>query len=713
MSDLDLIAHAVRAFEHAVANIPGMRSREGQKHMVHHISRTLGPVTLGENEQPVRGISVVHAGTGVGKSLAYAAPCIALAQAKDCRLILTTATVALQEQLARDLPLLSKAMPKPFKFALVKGRGRYFCALKGERLSGGGETADDLFDDDERPDADTSKKPQANSQRISVFRNLAESFASGKWDGDRDALNDPPAPADWAAVAADRHSCSGKSCAHFNACSYYRARRELVDADVLVANHDLLLSSLGMNVLPGLRDALICIDEAHHLPAVSLSTFADSMDLTSLRWLDRLPKAIKEAASRVEYHPPHDVSRLAVELKAALGDTAKMILEFLGSYLKANSGVCRFQHGVVPEFLYEPLALIKAHSAALLEVMRALAEMLRTAMRDGPALAQTYTVLYSKLGAFAPKLEDVASTSNQLLDDSGVPLARWVSVQDVGGFLRILLHASPITPGEQLAARLWSSVRGAVLTSATLKSCGSFDFFLSEAGLADDSAVSTLEASSPFDYEKQGRFIVVDTVADPKNVPAFNAEVVTHIQRDLAEVTAGALVLFTSRAQMAFVLESLPADTRADMLVQGEMSRASLLREHGVRVRAGRRSIIAGLASFGTGVDLPGELLTTLCIMKMPFSPPSDPIGEARSEWLETTGRNAFEELVVPETGVKMLQWTGRAIRTETDTATVICYDRRMLRSGYGNRILRGMPPYSFFKRSQEATVPLRVGVVR
>lgn len=286
---------------------------------------------------------------------------------------------------------------------------------------------------------------------------------------------------------------------------------------------------------------------------------------------------------------------------------------------------------------------------------------------------------------------------------------RWVSVVDKGGFLSITGHASPISPGKQLAEKLWRSARGVVLTSATLKSCGSFDFFLREAGLAGDPAVTTLDAESPFDYQRQGRFIVVETAASPKNVAAFNAELASHFISDLKAVTAGALALFTSKAQMNAVLSGLPEDLRRDFLVQGEMSRAELLRVHRERVGAGRRSVIAGMASFGTGVDLPGDLCATVLICKLPFSPPSDPIGEARAEWMTSEGRDPFTELVVPETGVKMQQWTGRAIRTETDQATLICYDPRLVRHDYGLRILRGLPPYTFFSRRQGVEVSLQV----
>jgi ATP-dependent DNA helicase DinG len=135
------------------------------------------------------------------------------------------------------------------------------------------------------------------------------------------------------------------------------------------------------------------------------------------------------------------------------------------------------------------------------------------------------------------------------------------------------------------------------------------------------------------------------------------------------------------------------------VLVQGQMARSRLLSAHRARIEAGRPSVIFGLQSFGEGLDLPGQLCETVLIAKLPFSPPSDPVEEARAEWLKSLGRDPFSELVVPATGIRLLQWTGRAIRTEDDRATVICYDRRLLRMAFGRRMLQGLPPYEVSRR--------------
>jgi ATP-dependent DNA helicase DinG len=182
---------------------------------------------------------------------------------------------------------------------------------------------------------------------------------------------------------------------------------------------------------------------------------------------------------------------------------------------------------------------------------------------------------------------------------------------------------------------------------------------------------------------------------------------VVELLGDLSQVEHGALVLFTSRVQMKAAVDALGVALQERVLVQGQMARLRLLATHQARVEAGFPSVIFGLQSFGEGLDLPGQLCETVFIAKLPFSPPSDPVEEARSEWLKSVGRDPFSELVVPATGIKLLQWTGRAIRTESDHATVICYDRRLLKLAFGRRMLQGLPPYAVSRRVGGVTLAL------
>ena len=725
MSSTEWAQAALQAFDQVVQSTSGFRGRPGQRSMAEQVAQTFSRAELGkpddEGSVPVRAIAVIQAGTGVGKSLAYCAPAIALALARGTRVLISTATVALQEQLVhKDLPALAAQMEQPFKFALAKGRGRYVCKLKLERLAGTGEAhdeADDLF-----PEEAAAARPQHETEaRIQFYSGMARALTHGAWDGDRDSLDTPPEPEVWSPVAAEGATCTGKHCPVFAQCTYYDKRKELVGAHVIVANHDLLLSSLGARMLPELDNCLLVLDEAHHLPATALDQFACSMDLSRLTWIDRLASRGLRIGQLVEVADIADIPRHASQLRQHLQDLARLVMDLYGEALRnpQNSwgggrarvpdarmpSRVRVPGGVLPEALIEPLAQLSHHASGFLECLRAISKALRAEMRDKPDESRRLSALYAQIGMLAPRLEAVHATAQLLLQEAPegtVPAAKWFTLEIDGDFIVVKAHASPILPGATLRQHLWSGVRGAVLTSATLTSCGNFDFFMRESGLHGDDAATTLEVPSPFDYAAQGTLVAAETHADPKNADAFIAEMVDALMHDLAQVAYGALVLFTSREQLRRAVDALPTDMRAVVLVQTALPRTQLLARHRERVAEGLPSIIFGMQSFGEGLDLPGRLCETVFITKLPFAPPDDPVGEARAEWLRTVGRDPFSELVVPATAMRLAQWAGRAIRTEEDQAHVYCYDKRLMRTSYGQRLLKGLPPFTLVQRSAQ-----------
>jgi ATP-dependent DNA helicase DinG len=703
-----LTALSLAAFDQVVAATSGFRSRPGQRDMAQRIAGALSGVTLGEHSDPSKAITVIQAGTGVGKSAAYLSTTVAMALALKTRVVISTATVALQEQLmTKDLPALAEVLDTPFVFALAKGRGRYVCKLKLERLVGLGESdaTDDMFEPDEDvppPRAAYAKQLEGEDpeeRRMKLYGLLADALVGGKWDGDRDSLAEQPESRDWSAVAAERHTCTARHCPRFRECSYYNARTKLAEANVIVANHDLVLASLGRKALPELDNCLVVFDEGHHLPAVALDQFSSAMDLSGLRWLDKLPKTLQEVSEKIHVELAQDVTTLSQQLKAALHDVGRIVMDLLSVNQTGYDAVHRFKNGQLPEALVDPMTLIFGHATGLSKSLEALGAEVKLLAKEDPSQAVNCSLLYAKLGQLAPKLGSVVETSSLMLEHGPQPLAKWLKSDTSSGLVFLTAHACPIVPGDLLRQSLWSQVRGAVVTSATLTSCGSFDYFLKEAGLVNNPHASTLEVESPFNYPTQGELIVVETEADPKNAEAYTREMVLELISDLSQVEHGALVLFTSRAQMKVAVEALSGRLQESVLVQGQLARARLLAAHQARIEAGGPSIIFGLQSFGEGLDLPGKLCETVFITKLPFSPPSDPVEEARSEWLRSVGRDPFTELVVPATGIKLLQWTGRAIRTEDDRARVICYDRRLLKTTFGRRMLQGLPPYAVSRR--------------
>jgi ATP-dependent DNA helicase DinG len=595
-------------------------------------------------------------------------------------------------------------MTQPFCYALAKGRGRYVCHIKLAQQADGSAMEDGLFDDADasiaRDGANGGRINADGARRQKVYATMLAQLDAAAWDGDRDTLEQSPQADDWAAIAADRHSCTARHCPRFRDCSYYRARAGLANANVIVANHDLVLASLGMKTLPELDNCLVVFDEAHHLPAIALDQFSGMMDLSNLRWLDRLPRLFQETSEKLAVPVTGDIAASAAELKSQLSTLARSAMLLVHESTGARDGLLRFPNGILPEALQEPVRSAGALAGGLSRIGLALGQEAKTLAKQDPARATEAAQIYARLGSLADRLEAVHACAELLLEHQEQPLAKWLQAASENGYLNMSAHACPIVPGDVLRQFLWPLVRGAVLTSASLRSCASFDYFLEEAGLGANPAVTAIAVSSPFDYPVQGRLTVVKTRTDPKNAAHYTAEMVRELIEDVALVQHGALALFTSRSQMAAAVQALPARLAQCVQVQGTVSRSRLLDTHQTRVQAGLPSVIFGLQSFAEGLDLPGKLCETLMIAKLPFAPPSDPVDEARAEWLRSLGRDPFAELVIPATGIRLLQWTGRAIRVETDRAEIICYDRRLVDQAYGRRLLSGLPPYPVQERA-------------
>ena len=390
-----LARHALSAFEQVVGRSSGFRARPGQHAMAECVADTLARADLGDCTDPTKAIAVIQAGTGVGKSAAYASTAIAMALERKTRVLISTATVALQEQLMqKDLPALAATMDQPFAYALAKGRGRYVCKLKLERL----------VEEEQSTPLRGEQHEAQEERRMRLYEHMANTLATGRWDGDRDSLNDTPEPSDWATVAAERHSCTARNCPRYRECSYYQARTKLAEANVIVANHDLVLASLGMKTLPELDNCLVIFDEGHHLPAVALDQFSSAMDLTSLRWLDNLPKILTEVSNTLQLTLTDDVATVASQLKGALQQLARMALDLVHASTMGKDGTLRFANGVLPEALMEPVGQIHAQAAGLSKALEVLGAEVKALAKEDPPQALQCAQLYTKLGALARSL---------------------------------------------------------------------------------------------------------------------------------------------------------------------------------------------------------------------------------------------------------------------------------------------------------------------
>ncbi len=236
---------------------------------------------------------------------------------------------------------------------------------------------------------------------------------------------------------------------------------------------------------------------------------------------------------------------------------------------------------------------------------------------------------------------------------------------------------------------------GAVLTSATLRSLGTFDLLLKETGLLSFSKTTCIALDSPFDFQKQAKLIIPEMQATPKDPIAHTFEIVTLLPTYLPSSGAnGSLVLFASRKQMHDVANKLPDEYRRLLLIQGDWSKEILLSEHFARIEKGQPSILFGLASFAEGLDLPGNACNNLIIAKLPFAVPDDPVSETLADWITEKGGNPFMEITLPATSIKLIQAVGRLIRSENDTGTVVIFDTRLKNTHYGRLLRKSLPPF-------------------
>ncbi len=690
--NLEEIQSFIQSFYQAVQeNWPGFKTRQGQEQMFEEITQTLGQLKEAQDERQGENILVVEGKTGVGKTLGYLIPAIVFSKQLQKRVIISTATVALQEQLIqKDLPALSKISPLEFNFGLAKGRGRYVCNIRLEQISGKVKQSA-LFED-----ANWDGPPK--EQDKDKFSEALTALQKGEWNGEKDTAPSDISDAMWGRIAAERSSCLGRHCQRFNICPYFNARRELVKADVIVANHDLVISTIasGSKILPDPSESLYIFDEAHNLPSIGIKHFASSVGLiASTRWLEKIMAAVLRADALL----PESNGKIAEEIHEIVEDLIMHSKGMINSLRLANlvshdNPILRFKNGELSEeFLSYAQTLGPLAQSLNNRVAKVLQQL--NDHRNNSLDKDSFNPSILEIGSYQAKTENLAHTWHLLQAEADPPIAKWVEWQDLGTTFDFKLHASPISAAQNLAQTLWSKSAAAILTSATLRTMGDFQYFLRQSGLHWFSKTRTFEAESPFNYEEQGTFCVPEMAECPSaNAEGHTRELSELIPQELQDLKHGALVLFTSKKQMKQVHEDLPEEFLKDVLVQGDHPRSKLLQQHIKRIEDGERSIIFGMQSFGEGMDLPGKLCETVIITKLPFAPPDSPVEEAKAEWLEKNQGNPFYEISVPAVALKLQQWVGRGIRTETDTAKIVVLDKRLRTKPYGKKLIAGLPPF-------------------
>lgn len=697
----DTVKQAIQSSYSRFLKTKQLNPRYGQKLMIAAIARTLGAIRLDDEQKRSNDghICVVEAGTGTGKTVAYLLAAIPAAQALGKKVVVSTATVALQEQIVfKDLPDVRQNSGLAFEYGLVKGRGRYLCLSKLDRILA--ESHEDLlflYDD-----VSGGISPQDKT----LYQSMMEQLSTNRWDGDRDSWPEELPQAAWSRVTTDHRQCTGRRCSFVRQCSFFKARDSLDDLDCIVANHDLVLADLALGggaILPSPQDTIYIFDEAHHLPDKALSHFsAHTRVVSTSRWLGMSEgqwKGLMESLADAVH-----IMQIAAPVESALKTTRQLldtVQPLLVPYMaemdrSAPTPRYRFPQGQVPPALEE---IARQLASAFGEVYRLLDKLCNEVSKllesdHSPVPMDELEAVFPLLGSWCSRAEanqDLWKSYSDSTPDPKWPIARWISLIQYEDTVDFEVVSSPILASHTLSQHLWQVCCGAVATSATLTALGSFERFKLRAGTPADATYEVVP--SPFDFASRGVLRVPKAAVDGNLVDAHTQAIVGMLPR-LLNPTQGSLVLFASRRQMLDVHEQLDDELRERILMQGNESKQVLIKAHRDRVDAGQGSVLFGLASFAEGLDLPGRYCEHVIIAKIPFAVPDDPVEAAMAEWIEAQGGNAFMQIAVPDAAIKLVQACGRLLRTEDDAGVVTVLDRRLISKRYGKAILNSLPPF-------------------
>lgn len=633
--------------------LPEYEPRQGQRAMADQIWEAF------ESQKA----AIFEAGTGIGKSLAYLIPALLWSYRTGEKIVISTYTIALQEQLIeKDLPFLLDVLGLDLRIVLAKGMGNYVCMKKLDELS------------------DHHGFFEKGIDQI-------VSWATKSRDGSRSSLPFSVTGETWGKVYAESDACSYVKCPHYKECFFFKGRSKVQEADIIVVNHHLLMAHLladeGRAILPSFTR--LVIDEAHHLEHVARNCLMQTLDrITLFKALSRVHTDLSPETSRL-FHIRDVVKdkELKVRLDIDLPGEKRQVIETVNHAFdqlervfamsspsqrwRITDGVLKSQEWrdtLIPAFT-ELKTTLRRYGLSLSGIEKEI---------DEETLPKVEHALLD-IGQACEKIEATISVIDAFFEEGDV---RFAEKTPEG----ISLTVAKLDVAPFLEEKLFEAVKSPILCSATLTVAGHFQHVREQVGLRRDATEHLFP--SPFDFQERTRMMGISDLPPPSSYD-FIEEAAEAIRKAVAISGGGAFVLFTSYDMLRRCGEYLDD---LSPLKQGDLSRHQLLE----RFKEQGDGILLGTDSFWEGVDVPGDALRLVIIVKLPFPVPSDPLLQARSEHLKAQGRDPFNEDSVPQAVMKFKQGFGRLMRRKQDRGCVLCLDSRLFSRGYGKTFLKSLP---------------------
>ena len=647
---------------------------------------------------------IVEAGTGTGKTIAYLLPTLLYAIENNLKVIVSTNTINLQEQLVnKDIPLLKKIINEDFNYQIVKGRGNYLCKRK-------------LYNIDV-----TEKETDTEEERTekNIIRNLIDWDKNVTRTGDRNELKYEISNSIWEKVNSEVDMCKGVKCPHYSKCHFFKARKNVADATLLIVNHHMFFADLAIrnqtgfytnySILPNYD--IVVFDEAHNIEDTARNYFTFETSKISFGRLMgniynrrvvnssnggaivRLMTYLNESLSSEEYEKVDELKEDAIAELNVFYDKGIDIFDKLIYLFSENNDNREIKIKIDKQKMRSNKAFREvmeinsqfkeSYGNLVIRINKFLNTVSNYNLEDKEGFLFEFSRYYERLKQYYKKFEFI-------LEGKEEGYVYWANVTTVRP--NVKLYATPFDISDELNDNLFTKMDRMIFTSATLAVDNKFDYYKKSIGLMKENRRKIDEkiVKSPFDYEKQMKVYIPEDALDPTNIE-FMRDLIEFIEEAIKSTKGHCFLLFTSYSALNFLYNQLKShfsEKEYTLIKQNDFPRHEMIEIF----KNSKNPILFGTDSFWEGVDVQGEQLKSVIITKLPFKVPNDPVTEAIIENIRKNGQNPFNDYQVPQAVIKFKQGVGRLIRSKTDSGNIIILDNRIIKKMYGKKFLTVLP---------------------